>query len=277
MVSSGQPVYAANLGSEPTLPYAQPNNTSLPRAGCDTTATDPKNPPVNSPAALQVIYAWNDSTGNQYATNVEHAARVMDRVDWLLDQASNYDQHFKFSCRSTTTSTYNQYAQAVVTPEKINTANTDFWSIANELTAKGYDDSNRWYVVLTEFAAPSNSAYWCQTSGGSGCISIVEAWDSGVVGHEATHLLGAGHAYMGENVWQDSNGNWQAEQYCPDITMCFGDWWAFDLATARTTIRARPARRFMWTIIRRRRRGTRRLTHCSPRRCAATSVPTTTC
>ncbi|MFG2047382.1 hypothetical protein ACGFIW_08145 [Micromonospora sp. NPDC048935] len=229
VVSSGQPVYAANLGSEPTLPYAQPSNANLPRAGCDTTATDPKNPPVDSPAALQVIYAWNDSTGNQYSTNVEHAARVMDRVDWLLDQASNYDQHFKFSCRSTTTSTYNQYAQAIVTPEKIDTPNTDYWSIANELTAKGYDDSNRWYVLLTEFAAPSASAYWCPTSGGGGCVSIVEVWDSGVVGHEVTHLLGAGHAYMSENVWQDSNGNWQFEQYCPDITMCWSDWWAYDM------------------------------------------------
>lgn len=229
MVSSGQPVYAANLGSEPTLPYAQPNNASLPRAGCDTTATDPTSPPASSPAAVQVIYAWNNSTGNQYATNVENAARVVDRVDWLLDQASNYDQHVKVSCRSTTTSTYNQYAQAMVTPVKIDTTNTDYWSIANELSAKGYDDSNRWHVVLTEFPAPSASAHWCPSSGGSGCISVVEAWDSGVVGHEMAHLLGAGHAYMSEHVWQDSNGNWQAEQYCPDIMMCAGDWWAFDM------------------------------------------------
>ncbi|MGC4812072.1 hypothetical protein ACLQ29_16235 [Micromonospora sp. DT228] len=230
MASSAQPVHAANLGSEPTLPYTQPNNASLPRAGCDTTATDPKSPPVNSPAALQVIYAWNDSTGNQYSANVEHAARVMDRVDWLFDQASNYDQHFKISCRSTTTSTYNQYAQAMVVPEKIDTLSTDFWAIAGDLSAKGYDDPNRWYVILTEFPAPSLSAHWCPTSGGHGCVSIVEAWDSGVVGHEMTHLLGAGHGYKTENVWQDSNNNWQAEQYCPDITMCFTDWWAYDMA-----------------------------------------------
>ncbi|WP_229402914.1 hypothetical protein [Micromonospora okii] len=217
--------YAWGPGAEPTQPYAQPALPDVPVRGCQSTVANPSAPTGASPA-LQVIYAWHDGNGNNYEANVEYIAKVVDRVDWALDQSSNYDQHVKLSCRTGyDTSTYAGYARSLVVPEKIDAGanpNTSAATVRSDLISAGYDDSNRIYLVFTDFASNSD-AYLCPTGGGYGssgghCSAVTESWTTGVAGHELAHVLGAPHAWMTET----------GAPYYPEIMYNWVDHWNLD-------------------------------------------------
>lgn len=217
LVTAGAAQAHHRAGTEPDWPYAQPADP--PARGCATIATTPSAPPTSSIPAIQVIYAWHDGDGNHYEESVEQIARIVDRIDWALDESSNYDQHLNLSCRYSPDGSYADYARALVVPEKIEAGTTEFTSSATvraDLNAAGYADSNRYYLVFTDFESESDSNL-CPTTGGY-CYSIVEVWDSGVAGHELAHNLGAGHAWMTE----------AGEQYVPDIMMGWEWYWIFD-------------------------------------------------
>lgn len=229
----GTPAYAYDPffnATEPTLPYAQPVDASVPKRGCATVATDPTSPPENTIPAFQIIYGWHEDEGNHYEESVEKIAKIVDRIDWLLDESTNYDQHINFSCRWTPDSTYADYARALVVPEKLDiplptggVSNPDWSNTGADITAAGYDDPNRWYFVFTDAHVPSGANSGCSltpalTSGGSGCWATVELFDSGTAGHELLHQLGAGHAWS-----QESD-----QQYIADIMLDWGNYWMLD-------------------------------------------------
>ncbi|MEV4756942.1 hypothetical protein AB0J86_17765 [Micromonospora sp. NPDC049559] len=217
LVSAGTAQAHHRTGTEPDRPYAQP--ATAPTRGCATVAATPSAPPAASIPAIQVIYAWHDGDGNHYEESVEQIARIVDRIDWALDESSNYDQHLNLSCRYTPNGTYADYARALVQAEKIEAGTTSFTSSATvraDLNGAGYADSNRYYLVFTDFESESDSNL-CPTTGGY-CYSVVEVWDSGVAGHELAHNLGAGHAWMTE----------AGQQYVPDIMMGWEWYWLFD-------------------------------------------------
>lgn len=231
VLTGGSPAYAYDPwfnATEPTQPYAQPADVAVPKRGCATVATDPTSPPVNTIPAIQIIYGWHESEGNHYEAFVERIAKVVDRVDWLLDESSDYDQHINFSCRWTPDSTYADYARALVVPEKLDITtptglNSDWAATGADITAAGYNDPNRWYFVFTDAHVPSAANTGCMvlpamTTGGSGCWATAELFDSGVVGHELLHLLGAGHAWS-----QETN-----QQYIADIMMDWNNYWMLD-------------------------------------------------
>lgn len=218
------------IGTEPFRPYAQP--ATPPMRGCQTVA--PPATPTGSPSAVQVIYAWHAGDGNNYEVSVERIARVVDRIDWLIDESSNYDHHLRLSCRYTPDGTYASYARALVVPEQIEAGANPFTSsstIRSDLGAAGYTDSNRWYLVFTDFESESNATL-CFAYGG--CIAITELWDAGVAGHELLHALGAGHAWMGET----------GQQFCPDIMMCWDSWWFADGSFSKYYDPSEPAAYF---------------------------------
>lgn len=232
VLTSGTPAFAHDPfagASEPTQPRAQPVDASVPKRGCATVATTPTSPPSNTIPAMQIIYGWHESEGNHYEQFVEKIAKVVDRIDWLLDESSNYDQHINFSCRWTPNSTYADYARALVVPEKLDialpTGHDDDWRAAGaDITAAGYDDPNRWYFVFTDAHVPSAANTNCSnlpslTSGGSGCWATAEVFDSGVAGHEMLHQFGAGHAWSSQN---------QGQTYYADIMMDYFDHWQID-------------------------------------------------
>ncbi|WP_204038120.1 hypothetical protein [Micromonospora qiuiae] len=214
--------------SEPTEPYAQPVDASVPKRGCATVTTTPTAPPVDTIPAIQIIYGWHASEGNNYDAYVERIAKIVDRVDWLLDESSDYDQHINFSCRYTPNNTYGDYARALVVPLQLSiptpTGSYGDWSaVGSALNAAGYDDAKRWYFVFTDAHVPSGTNTACMrppamTSGGSSCWGTAELWDSGVVGHEMLHLLGAGHAWS-----QETN-----QPYWADIMYGWTDNWMLD-------------------------------------------------
>ena len=215
------------IGNEPTLPYAQPVDASVPKRGCATTVADPKAPPVASAPSIQFIYAWHDGNGNRYEQYVEQIAKVIDRIDWSLDNATDYDQHFNFSCRTGyDTSTYAGYAHALVVPEKIEAGNlsgsTDMGTVGADLQTGGYDDANRWYFVFEDFSGNSAAMTHCKTGGGvvdgTLCFGVGELWDSGLMGHELLHLMGAPHA------WSKEDGG----QYNADIMTDWDNYWILD-------------------------------------------------
>lgn len=217
VVATGAPASAHHrTGSEPTLPYAQP--TTPPKRGCATVA-DALNP-AGSIAAVQIIYAWHDGDGNHYEESAEQIAQIVDRIDWLIDESSNYEQHINLSCRYSPNSTYGDYARALVVPEKIEAGviggSTPTGVVRDDLFAAGYNDSNRWYLVFTDFSGGSDSNI-CLTGGGY-CYAIGEAWDSGLMGHEFLHVMGAPHAWMGET----------GVPYTPDIMSGWWDYWNAD-------------------------------------------------
>ncbi|WP_162907593.1 hypothetical protein [Allorhizocola rhizosphaerae] len=211
------------IGTEPTAPYAQPVDAAVPKRGCATTIADPKSPGSSIPA-VQVIYAWHDGNGNNYATYVEKIAKIMDRIDWLLDNSTNYDQHVNFSCRTGfDTSTYNGYAQALVVPEKIEAGNlsgeTGLGTIVADLAAAGYNDSpNRIYLVFEDFDGTATATeVGCTVSP---CVASTDDWDSGTAGHELMHSMGAEHTYItevpnatyGNDIMISQYNDWQWDQ-----------------------------------------------------------------
>jgi len=211
------------MGSEPTQPYPQPSDANVPKRGCATTVAAPTAPPAASPPSIQIIYAWHDEFGNRYEQFVEWAAKIVDRIDWSIDNSTDYDQHLNLSCRTGfDTSTYAGYARAMVVPEKIEAAviggSTPIEVVRDDIIASGYDDPNRWYFVFQDFPGSSAAYTHCRTSGGAWCVGVTEAWDSGVAGHELGHLLGAGHAWSKE----DGGG------YYADIMTGWDENWMYD-------------------------------------------------
>jgi hypothetical protein len=211
------------MGSEPTQPYPQPSDANVPKRGCATTVASPTAPPASSTPSIQIIYAWHDEFGNRYEQFVEWAAKIVDRIDWSIDNSTDHDQHLNLSCRTGfDTGTYAGYARALVVPEKIEAGvaggTTPIEVVRDDIIAAGYDDPNRWYFVFQDF--PGNSAAYthCRTTGGPWCVGVTEAWDSGVAGHELGHLLGAGHAWSKE----DGGG------YYADIMTGWDENWMYD-------------------------------------------------
>jgi hypothetical protein len=110
-------------------------------------------------------------------------------------------------------------------PEKIEAAvypeETPSWTVRQDLINAGYTESNRYYLVFTDFESQSDG-YQCPTVGGIAgaphCSAVVEAWDSGVAGHELGHVLGAGHA------WSSQVGQF----YGADIMYSWWDYWVMD-------------------------------------------------
>jgi hypothetical protein len=82
----------ATIGTEPAYPYAQPVDANVPKRGCATTLSDPTNAGASIPA-VQVIYAWHAEYGNRYDDVVQQIAKIVDRMDWSVDESTNYDQH----------------------------------------------------------------------------------------------------------------------------------------------------------------------------------------
>jgi hypothetical protein len=154
---------------------------------------------------------------------VEVIAEIMDRVDWLLDESTNYDQHVNLSCRSGfDTSTYSGYARAMVVPAKIESANiggeTSLTTVANDLTAAGYGGPNRIYLVFEDFDGTAAGRVGCYGKTYA-CVATTDDWDSGTVGHEMLHTLGVKHSWGGEG----PNGT-----YIPDIMISQTEDWQLD-------------------------------------------------
>lgn len=211
------------IGTEPNLPYPQPTDAALPRRGCTTTVASPTAPPASSPNSFQIIYAWHEGNGNRYEQYVERIAKIVDRIDWLIDNSTDHDQHVNLSCRTGfDTSTYAGYARSLVIPEKIEAGNlggaTPIETVRDDIIASGYEDTNRWYFVFEDFAGNSAAYTHCKTSGGAWCMGVAELWDSGVAGHELTHILGAPHA------WSKEDGG----AYYADIMMGWDYNWMLD-------------------------------------------------
>ncbi|MEV0389508.1 hypothetical protein [Nonomuraea sp. NPDC050643] len=206
------------IGTEPVAPYAQPADAALPQRGCTTTLADPKNA-SGSIQAVQVIYAWHTGNGNNYEDYVERIAKIVDRMDWLLDESTNYDQHINLSCRTGhNTGTYTGYAHALVVPEQIENAvidgETDPFVIADDLAAAGYDSGNRRYLVFEDFNGTATAH--C----GPVCVATTDDWDSGTMMHELIHLHDVDHAKVSEvpnsfslnDVMISQYNDWQIDQ-----------------------------------------------------------------
>lgn len=212
------------IGNEPTQPYPQPADAAVPKRGCATTVSSPTEPPTTSRPSIQIIYAWHDGVGNRYEQYVEKIAKVVDRIDWLLDENTDYDQHWNFSCRTGyDVNSYAGYARSLVVPEKIeagnNTQRTTWTQVSDDLTVAGYNDQNRWYFVFEDFPGTSEAAHWCLSTGGAGCVGVAELWDSGLAGHEMLHMLGAPHAWSKEDggaynadIMTDWDNSWFIDQ-----------------------------------------------------------------
>ncbi|MGC5015209.1 hypothetical protein ACLQ2R_30975 [Streptosporangium sp. DT93] len=206
------------ISTEPAAPYAQPADANVPRRGCTTTLPDPANATGGTPA-VQVIYAWHEGNGNNYEAYVERIAKIVDRMDWLLDESTDYDQHINLSCRTGYgTGTYSGYAHALVVPEKIEAADVSGETgpdvIADDLEAAGYDNANRTYVVFEDFDGTATAH--C----GGVCVATSDEWDSGTMMHELIHLYDVDHAKVSEvpgilavnDVMTSQYNDWQIDQ-----------------------------------------------------------------
>ncbi|MFB9247529.1 hypothetical protein ACFFWE_04775 [Sphaerisporangium melleum] len=209
----------ATTGTEPAYPYAQPVDANVPKRGCATTLSDPTNAGASIPA-VQVIYAWHEEYGNRYNDVAEQIAKIVDRMDWSVDESTNYDQHINLSCRTGyNTSTYSGYARALVIPEEIEggTIGGEIAAdvVADDLAAAGYDNANRRYVVFEDFSEGTAQAH-C----GPLCVATADEWDSGTLLHELVHLSGADHAKATEvpdtvdvsDVMSTQWDNWNLDQ-----------------------------------------------------------------
>ncbi|GIH22789.1 hypothetical protein Aph01nite_10990 [Acrocarpospora phusangensis] len=206
-------------GTEPDGPYVQPVDAAVPKRGCATTLADPKNAAGSIPA-VQVIYAWHEGNGNHYEAYAERIAKIVDRMDWLLDETTNYDHHLNISCRTGhDTSTYAGYARAMVIPEKIEDAvidgETDPFVIADDLTAAGYDNAGRKYLVFEDFDGTATAH--CDGV----CVATTDVdWDSGTMMHELIHTYDVDHAKVSEvpgsfssqDVMISQYNDWQIDQ-----------------------------------------------------------------
>ncbi|MEO3812012.1 hypothetical protein ABGB17_23695 [Sphaerisporangium sp. B11E5] len=206
------------IGTEAQAPYAQPVDANVPKRGCTTTLSDPTNASSSIPA-VQVIYAWHDGNGNNYASYAERIAKMVDRMDWMLDESTNYDQHINLSCRTGyDTSTYSGYAQALVIPVKIPngviSGETPPDVIANDLAAAGYDNANRKYVVFEDFNGTATAH--C----GPVCVATTDDWDAATMMHELIHLYDVDHAKVSEvpntfslnDIMISQYNDWQLDQ-----------------------------------------------------------------
>jgi len=232
---------------EGNRPYAQPADANVPVRGCQTTAADPANPSPSSPKSVQIIYAWHVGNGDHYSSLAQYVAKKVDRIDWMLDESSNYDQHLKLSCRYTPNGTYADYAQALVAKVQVPDLNPGGEIGAPALRSYlqdslGFKDPNRVYVVFADFNTETNSLFG---------LSILDEWTAGAAFHELLHDFGAGHAWSTENgidynddVMLDT-GFWALDQdfnsqYAPhDLTTTF--YTAPFPSTARFNIAADPA------------------------------------
>jgi hypothetical protein len=208
------------IGTEPNAPYAQPADSAVPKRGCATTLSDPKDASGSIPA-VQVIYAWHDEHGNNYEAYVEQIAKIVDRMDWILDETTNYDQHINLSCRTGyDTSSYAGYARALVIPEKIENGviggETDPERIVQDLMAAGYDSAttSRKYLVFEDFNGTATAH--CNPL----CASTTDEWDSGTMLHELIHTQDIDHAKVSEvpntfsvnDVMISQYNDWQIDQ-----------------------------------------------------------------
>lgn len=218
--------YNPMVGSEPTLPYPQPEDDEVPRRGCATFAATPSEPSPSSIPAVQVIYAWHTSNGNHYNAYVEAIAKMVDRLDWSLDNSSNYDQHVNFSCTHEPGSDYADYASALVYPVQITAGSAPVIApntVRGNLAAQGYDDDNRYYLIFTDFDSGAD-AYGCSGLGGLNgpggtlCSAVLDEWDSGIALHELAHVFGAAHA------WSKEDGG----MYNADVMGDLGNYWILD-------------------------------------------------
>ncbi|WP_440065372.1 hypothetical protein [Streptosporangium sp. OZ121] len=205
------------IGSEPHVPYAQPADADIPKRGCATTLSDPRNAEGSIPA-VQVIYAWHEESGNRYDDFVERIAKIVDRVDWSLDESTNYDQHVSLSCRTGyDTGGYAGYARALVVPEKIENGviggETAADVIEDDLAAAGYDHTNRTYMVFEDFDGTAQA--FCEVL----CVAATDEWDSATMLHEFIHLFDVDHAKVTETVLHEDADvmstqwhTWQVDQ-----------------------------------------------------------------
>ncbi|WP_066364139.1 hypothetical protein [Herbidospora mongoliensis] len=200
------------IGSEPDVPHAQPADPDVPERGCATTLSDPTNAGGGIPAA-QIVYAWSEENGNRYEQFVERIAKIVDRLDWSLDESSDYDQHVKLSCRTGPAG----YARALVVPEKIEDAEiggeTAAHVIEDDLVAAGYDPVNRVYMVFDDFDGTAQA--FCELL----CVATTDEWDSGTMLHEFIHLFDVDHAKVTETVLHEDADvmstqwhTWQVDQ-----------------------------------------------------------------
>jgi hypothetical protein len=175
-------------------PYAQPADAAVPVRGCQTIAADPANPPSGPPRAVQVIYAWHSGNGDHYPAQAQYVAKKVDRVDWMVDESSNYDQHVNLSCRYTPNGTYADYAQALVHKVQVPDFNpggsASTGDVRAYLAGLGYNDPNRVYLVFADFDTGADAG---------GGIAIFDEWRAGVALHEMLHTLGAAHSWSTEN------------------------------------------------------------------------------
>ncbi|GII81123.1 hypothetical protein Sru01_61050 [Sphaerisporangium rufum] len=168
----------------------------MPKRGCTTTLSDPKDASTSIPA-VQVIYAWHDGGGNHYEDRVEQIAKLVDRMDLELDESTNYDQHINLSCRTGfDTSTYSGYAHALVIPEKIEagaiSGETSPYVITADLTAAGYDIANRKYVVFEDFNGTANGLCEPSDPNPKVCAATGDEWSSSTLLHELLHIAADG-------------------------------------------------------------------------------------
>jgi hypothetical protein len=194
-------------------PYAQPTDANVPVRGCQTIAANPATPPAGATRAVQIIYAWHTGNGDHYSSLAQYVAKKVDRVDWMLDESSNYDQHLKLSCRYTPNGTYADYAQALVHKVQVPDFNpggeASTTDVRNYLrTTLGYDDPNRVYLVFTDFDSGADALYG---------IALVDQWRAGLAFHELLHNLVAEHA------WSTEYGG----SYNDDVMLDTG-YWALD-------------------------------------------------
>jgi hypothetical protein len=179
---------------ETSNPYAQPSDANVPKRGCATIAANPAAPSPSSPMAVQVIYAWTAGNGDHYTSLAQFVAKKADRVDWMLDESTNYDQHFNFSCKYTPNSTYADYAQALVAKFQVTSFNpggeTDTNQIRNDLIAAGYNDPNRTYLVFADLDTGADALF---------SIAILDEWTGSLAFHELLHNFALGHAWSKED------------------------------------------------------------------------------
>ncbi|GAB1822457.1 hypothetical protein [Herbidospora sp. RD11066] len=200
------------ITEEPFVPHAQPADADVPRPGCVTTLTDPKDATGSTPA-VQVVYAWSDEFGNRYEEFADRIATIVDRVDWSLDQSTDYDQHVKLSCRSGQA----DFARSLVVAEKIENAviggDTPTHVVEQDLVAAGYDPVNRTYMVFEDFQG--GAVAHCDTL----CVASTDEWDSAAMLHEFIHLFDVDHAKVTETVLHEDADvmstpwhTWQVDQ-----------------------------------------------------------------